>query len=80
MYFVKNGDVYGVQAGTPMSKAVLIASGGITQEPGYLYYIDANGDIARKSTAKPAAPARPPADDDDDDDDGDDDDEEDDDE
>ena len=83
MYFVKNGDVYGVPSGTPMSRATLVAKAGVVQEPGFLYYVDVDGDIARKDTSKPAAPppaaARPAspsggAHDDDDDDDGDDDD------
>lgn len=78
MYFVKNGDVYGVQSGTPMSRATLIAKAGVVQEAGFLYYVDVDGDIARKDTSKPApppaaaarpAPARRASDDDDDHDD-----------
>ena len=72
MYYIKNGDVWGVprkKPGQPKGKASKIVSAGIQMDYGkYLYYLDSDGDIARKErqvggskrkkAAKAAAPAK----------------------
>jgi ParB family chromosome partitioning protein len=76
MYFVRDGDVWGMprrQPGKPAGKAQLIAKGAVQMDlTTYLYYVDADGDIARVQRQRGGA-ARS---DDDDDDDGDEDDDE----
>ena len=72
MYYIKGGDVYAVprkKPGQPKGKAQKVANGGIEMDYSkYLYYLDGDGDIARKErqvggskrkkTAKKAAPKK----------------------
>jgi hypothetical protein len=72
MYYVKGGDVWGTprkRPGQPKGRATKIHSTGVTQEEGYLYYLDGDGDVARaarqvggskrkKGGAKKAAPKK----------------------
>lgn len=55
MYYVKNGDVWAVRRkvpGKPKSRAIKIASTGIEMDySNYLYYLDGDGDLARKPRA-----------------------------
>ena len=74
MYYIKGGDVWAVprkQPGQPKGKASKVAAAGIEMDYSkYLYYLDGDGDIARKErqvggskrkkTAK-KAPAKKPA-------------------
>jgi hypothetical protein len=69
MYYIKGGDVWAVprkQPGQPKGKASKVASAGIEMDYSkYLYYLDGDGDVARKErqvggskrkkAAKPAA-------------------------
>lgn len=52
MYYVKKGDVWATprkRPGQPKGKASKIADAGIEMDYGkYLYYIDGDGDVARK--------------------------------
>jgi hypothetical protein len=78
MYYISKGDVYAVprkKPGQPKGKAQKVASGGIELDYSkYLYYLDGDGDIARKerqvggskrkkssSAPKKAAPKKAPA-------------------
>jgi hypothetical protein len=50
IYFIKGGDVWRVarkQPGAKKGKPEKLASSGVTKEPGYLYFLDGNGDIGR---------------------------------
>ena len=71
MYYVKNGDVWQVprkKPGQPKGKATVAAKAGITMDYSkYLYFVDSDGDIARKErqvggskrkSTKKAAPAK----------------------
>jgi hypothetical protein len=74
MYYIKGGDVWATprkKPGQPKGKATKIAAAGIDMDYGrYLYYLDGDGDVARKerqvggskrkSKAK-KAPAKKPA-------------------
>lgn len=74
MYYIKNGDVWAVprkQKGQPKGKAVKVASTGLDMDYSrYIYYLDGDGDVARKQralggggkkakTSKAAAPTKP---------------------
>jgi hypothetical protein len=69
MYYIKGGDVWAVprkQPGQPKGKASKVASAGIEMDYSkYLYYLDGDGDVARKerqvggSKRKKAAKAAP---------------------
>ena len=52
MYYIKSGDVYAVprkKPGQPKGKAQKVASAGIDMDYSkYLYYLDGDGDVARK--------------------------------
>ena len=52
MYYIKNGDVWSVprkKPGQPKGKAAKVAAAGIEMDYSkYLYYLDGDGDIARK--------------------------------
>lgn len=52
MYFVKKGDVWATPRGVPgqpKAKSMKIADAGIVMDHArYLYYLDAQGDVARK--------------------------------
>ncbi|HTJ42743.1 MAG TPA: hypothetical protein VL463_11655 [Kofleriaceae bacterium] len=52
MYYIKGGDVWAVprkQPGQPKGKAAKVASAGIEMDYSkYLYYLDGDGDVARK--------------------------------
>src|SRR6185295_18258043 len=74
MYYIKNGDVWAVprkKPGQPKGKAQKVAAAGIQMDYGkYLYYLDGDGDVARKErqvggskrkSKKPAAPKKAPA-------------------
>jgi len=68
MYYIKQGDVWAVprkQKGQPKGKAKKVASPGIDMDYSkYLYFLDADGDVARKARAgggkKVKAPANGP--------------------
>ena len=69
MYYIKGGDVWAVprkQPGQPKGKATKVAAAGIEMDYSkYLYYLDGDGDVARKerqvggSKRKKAAKAAP---------------------
>src|SRR5215207_6432104 len=52
MYYIKGGDVYAVprkKPGQPKGKAQKVANAGIEMDYSkYLYYLDGDGDVARK--------------------------------
>ncbi len=52
MYYIKTGDVWAVprkQPGQPKGKAAKVAAAGIDMDYSkYLYYLDGDGDVARK--------------------------------
>jgi hypothetical protein len=52
MYYIKSGDVYAVprkKPGQPKGKAQKVAAAGIDMDYSkYLYYLDGDGDVARK--------------------------------
>ena len=52
MYYIKNGDVWATprkKPGQPKGKAAKVASAGIEMDYSkYLYYLDGDGDVARK--------------------------------
>jgi predicted transcriptional regulator len=52
MYYIKNGDVWATprkKPGQPKGKAQKVASAGIEMDYSkYLYYLDGEGDVARK--------------------------------
>jgi hypothetical protein len=52
MYYIKSGDVWATprkQPGQPKGKAAKVASAGVEMDYSkYLYYLDRDGDIARK--------------------------------
>ena len=72
MYYIKNGDVWATprkKPGQPKGKATKVAPGGVEMDYSkFLYYLDGDGDIARKerqvggskrkSTKKAAAPKK----------------------
>ena len=72
MYYIKSGDVWATprkKPGQPKGKAAKVASAGIEMDYSkYLYYLDGDGDVARKErqvggskrkkTAKAAAPKK----------------------
>jgi hypothetical protein len=72
MYYIKKGDVWATPRKKPgqtaKGKAQKIADAGIETEPGYLYFVDSDGDVARakrqvggtkrKGKAKPKAKAK----------------------
>ena len=71
MYYVKNGDIWQVprkKPGQPKGKASVLVKAGVEMDYSkYLYFVDGDGDIARKErqvggskrkTAKKAAPAK----------------------
>jgi hypothetical protein len=70
MYYIKGGDVWAVprkQPGQPKGKASKVAAAGIEMDYSkYLYYLDGDGDVARKerqvggSKRKKAAKAAAP--------------------
>jgi hypothetical protein len=70
MYYIKTGDVWATprkQPGQPKGKAAKVASAGIEMDYSkYLYYLDGDGDVARKerqvggSKRKKAAKAAAP--------------------
>jgi len=53
MYYIKNGDVWASprkQPGRPKGKARKIADAGVAMDYSkYLYYLDGDGDVARKA-------------------------------
>lgn len=55
MYYIKNGDVWAVprkKPGQPKGKPTKIASTGLAMDYSkYLYYVDGDGDVARKERA-----------------------------
>src|SRR5689334_1065909 len=69
MYYIKSGDVWATprkKPGQPKGKAAKVASAGIEMDYSkYLYYLDGDGDVARKerqvggSKRKKAAKAAP---------------------
>ena len=69
MYYIKSGDVWATprkRPGQPKGKAAKVASAGIEMDYSkYLYYLDGDGDVARKerqvggSKRKKAAKAAP---------------------
>src|SRR3954468_25026103 len=75
MYYIKGGDVWATprkKPGQPKGKAQKVAAAGIEMDYSkYLYYLDGDGDVARKerqvggskrkSTKKAAAPKKAPA-------------------
>ncbi|MCL4223396.1 MAG: hypothetical protein KJZ91_02860 [Myxococcales bacterium] len=75
MYYIKGGDVWAVprkKPGEPKGRASKVVSAGISMDYSkYLYYLDSDGDIARKErqvggskrkkTAKKAKAAKKPA-------------------
>jgi DNA-binding protein HU-beta len=75
MYYIKTGDVWATprkKPGQPKGKAQKIAAAGIEMDYSkYLYYLDGDGDVARKerqvggskrkTTKKAAAPKKAPA-------------------
>jgi hypothetical protein len=65
MYYIKNGDVWAVprkRPGQPKGKAEKVASPGIEMDYSrYLYYLDGDGDVARKERASGGAGRRPKA-------------------
>ena len=52
MYYIKNGDVWATprkKPGQPKGKAAKVAAAGIEMDYSkYLYYLDGDGDVARK--------------------------------
>ncbi len=72
MYYIKSGDVWATprkKPGQPKGKAAKVANAGIEMDYSkYLYYLDGDGDVARKErqvggskrkkTAKAAAPKK----------------------
>ncbi len=49
LYFVdKHGDVCGMQRGVPRAPTVVLLRTGLKREKGYMYYLDADGDVARE--------------------------------
>ena len=52
MYYIKNGDVWSVprkKPGQPKGKASKVVAAGIDMDYGkYLYFLDSDGDVARK--------------------------------
>jgi hypothetical protein len=68
MYYIKSGDVWAVprkQPGMPKGKASKVAAAGVEMDYSkYLYYLDGDGDVARKerqvggSKRKKSAPAK----------------------
>ena len=72
MYYIKNGDVWATprkKPGQPKGKAAKVAAAGIEMDYSkYLYYLDGDGDVARKErqvggskrkkSAKAAAPKK----------------------
>jgi hypothetical protein len=69
MYYIKTGDVWATprkKPGQPKGKAAKVATAGIEMDYSkYLYYLDGDGDVARKERqvggtkrAKKAAPAK----------------------
>jgi hypothetical protein len=71
MYYIKNGDVWATprkKPGQPKGKASKIAAAGVEMDYSkFLYYLDGDGDVARKErqvggskrkTTKKAAPAK----------------------
>jgi hypothetical protein len=77
MYYIKNGDVWATprkKPGQPKGKAQQVAKAGIEMDYSkYLYYLDGDGDVARKErqvggskrkskkTTAPKKPAKKPA-------------------
>jgi hypothetical protein len=72
MYYVKNGDIWAVprkKPGEPKGKATRLVQAGVQMDYGkYLYFVDADGDVARKERQvggskrkKAAAPKKAPA-------------------
>ena len=69
MYYIKNGDVWATprkKPGQPKGKAAKVAAAGVEMDYSkYLYYLDGDGDVARKerqvggSKRKKAAKAAP---------------------
>jgi hypothetical protein len=55
MYYIKNGDVWAVprkQKGQPKGKAQKVAATGLEMDYSrYIYYLDSDGDVARKERA-----------------------------
>jgi hypothetical protein len=72
MYYIKNGDVWATprkKPGQPKGKAAKVAAAGVEMDYSkFLYYLDGDGDVARKerqvggskrkSSGKKAAPAK----------------------
>ena len=72
MYYIKNGDVWATprkKPGQPKGKAAKVAAAGVEMDYSkFLYYLDGDGDVARKErqvggskrkkTAKAAAPKK----------------------
>jgi predicted transcriptional regulator len=72
MYYIKNGDVWATprkKPGQPKGKAAKVAAAGVEMDYSkYLYYLDGDGDVARKErqvggskrkkSAKAAAPKK----------------------
>lgn len=55
MYYIKNGDVWAVprkQKGQPKGKPTKVAAAGLEMDYSkYIYYLDGDGDVARKERA-----------------------------
>jgi hypothetical protein len=54
LYYIKGGDVWRVarkQPGAKKGKPEKAATGGITKEAGFIYFLDSNGDISRAKMA-----------------------------
>jgi hypothetical protein len=65
MYYIKDGDVWAVprkQPGQPKGKAERVASPGIEMDYSrFLYFLDRDGDVARKERASGGAGRKPKA-------------------
>src|SRR5574342_299376 len=65
MYYIKNGDVWATprkQKGQPKGKAVKVASTGLAMDYSrYIYYLDGDGDVARKERALGGGGGRKPS-------------------
>lgn len=63
MYYIKNGDVWAVprkQKGQPKGRAAKVASTGLEMDYSrYIYFLDGDGDVARKERALGGSPRKP---------------------
>ncbi|HZS41814.1 MAG TPA: hypothetical protein VFF06_33525 [Polyangia bacterium] len=63
LYYLQGTDLFRKRKGVSGAAGELVAKGDFTREPGYLYSLDADGDIvrAKMATAATAKPAAPPS-------------------